>query len=149
MTDVNLYDDRGAWERTQASRTLSLGLVQEDGEWRIDEVPDALIVPDSWFDDWYQRVSLYFFDPTAEVLVPEPVFVPRGDQFASSLVRGLLMPPSDDERRRDPYLLPGRARAASRCRSAAAASPRWRCRATPARSTRTPPTGCSPSSPGR
>jgi hypothetical protein len=97
MTDVNLYDARGAWERTQASRTLSLGLVQEDGEWRIDQLPDALIVPDSWFGDWYERVSLYFFDPTAEVLVPEPVFVPRGEQFASSLVRGLLMPPSEDD----------------------------------------------------
>lgn len=97
MSDVNLYDARGAWERTQTSRTLSLGLVQEGGEWRIDELPDALIVPDSWFDDWYERVSLYFFDPTAEVLVPEPVFVPRGDQFASSLVRGLLMPPSEED----------------------------------------------------
>ena len=46
MTDVNLYDARSAWERTQASRTLSLGLVQVDGEWRIGEVPSALIVPD-------------------------------------------------------------------------------------------------------
>jgi len=69
---------------------LSIGLVKEDGEWRIDEVPDALIVPESWFDDWYERASLYYFDPTTEVLVPEPVFVPRGEQFASSLVRGLL-----------------------------------------------------------
>ncbi len=94
MTDVNLYDARGSWQRTVDTRVLSLTLVQEDGEWRIDEVPDALIVPDSWFDDWYQRVSLYFFDPTSEVLVPEPVFVPRGEQFASSLVRGLLTQPS-------------------------------------------------------
>ena len=94
MTDVNLYDARGAWQRTQKARVLSLGLVQEDGEWRIDEVPDALIVPDSWFDDTYERVSLYFFDPTTQVLVPEPVFVPRGDPFASSLVRGLLIPPN-------------------------------------------------------
>ncbi|PKH43384.1 Sporulation and spore germination [Nocardioides alpinus] len=94
MTDVNLYDARGAWQRTVATRGLPLGLVEEDGEWRIDEVPDALIVPDSWFDDQYQRVSLYFFDPTSEVLVPEPAFAPRGDQLASSLVRGLL-PPSD------------------------------------------------------
>ncbi len=60
-------------------------------------MPDALIVPDSWFDDWYQRVSLYFFDPTSEVLVPEPVFVPRGDQLASSLVRGLLTPASGED----------------------------------------------------
>ncbi len=96
MTDVDLYDARGSWERTVDERELTLGLVEEDGEWRIDDVPDALIVPDSWFDDWYQRVSLYFFDPTSEVLVPEPVFVPRGEQFASSLVRGLLTQPFDE-----------------------------------------------------
>lgn len=95
MNDVNLYDARGSWQRTVATRELRLRLIEEDGEWRIDEVPDALIVPDSWFDDWYQRVALYFFDPTSEVLVPEPVFVPRGEQFASSLVRGLLTQPSD------------------------------------------------------
>lgn len=96
MSDVNLYDDRGAWQRTRASRDLDLSLVQEDGEWRIDQVPDALVVPDSWFEDWYQRVSLYYFDPTSEVLVPEPVYVPRGDQFASSLVRGLLAQPTGE-----------------------------------------------------
>ena len=77
MTDVNVYDDRGAWERTQAKRDLDMVLVEEGGEWRIDSVPDALIVPESWFDDWYQRRSLYYFDPTSEVLVAEPVFVPR------------------------------------------------------------------------
>ena len=49
-------------------------------------MPDALIVPETWFDDWYERASLYYFDPTTEIMVPEPVFVPRGDQFASSLV---------------------------------------------------------------
>lgn len=97
LTDVNRYDERGAWERTQAGATLSLGLVEEDGEWRIDEVPDALIVPETWFGDWYERASLYYFDPSAEVLVPEPVFAPRGDQFASSLVRGLVTQPTDEE----------------------------------------------------
>ena len=96
MADVNLYDAHGAWQRTQPERDLRLRLVDQDGEWRIDEVPDALIVPGSWFDDWYQRVSLYFFDPTSEVLVPEPVFVPKGEQFASSLVRGLLALPSGE-----------------------------------------------------
>ncbi|KRE92975.1 hypothetical protein ASG76_16180 [Nocardioides sp. Soil774] len=97
LSDVNRYDARGAWQRTQASTRLSLRLVEEDGEWRIDELPDALIVPESWFDDWYERVSLYFFDPASEVLVPEPVFVPRGEQFASSLVRGLVARPDDTD----------------------------------------------------
>ncbi|QSR30041.1 hypothetical protein CFI00_05840 [Nocardioides sp. S5] len=95
LSEVNRYDDRGAWQRTQDQSVLGLGLALEDGEWRIDEVPNALIVPESWFDDSYQRVSLYFFDPTAQVLVPEPVFVPSGEQFASSLVRGLAARPDD------------------------------------------------------
>ncbi|MCF6379789.1 LpqB family beta-propeller domain-containing protein [Nocardioides KLBMP 9356] len=92
LTDINFYDDRGAWQRSSPGRTLELGLVQEDGEWRIDALPDALIVPESWFGDQYQRESLYYLDPTAEVLVAEPVYVPRGDRSASSLVRGLVTP---------------------------------------------------------
>lgn len=96
LTDVNTYDARGAWQRTDAGARLTLRLVREDDEWRIDELPDALIVPDSWFDDWYERAALYYFDPTSQVLVPEPVFVPRGEQYASSLVRGLLAPPDEE-----------------------------------------------------
>lgn len=98
MNDVNLYDARGTWDRTLPARQLGLTLVQEGGEWRIDRLPDALVVPDSWFEDWYTRVSLYFFDPTTEVLVPEPIFAPRGEQLASALVRGLLTPPDESSR---------------------------------------------------
>lgn len=94
LADVNLYDERGGWVRADPGLELDFALATEDGEWRIDEAPDALVVPDTWFDDWYQRVSLYYFDPTAEILVPEPVFVPEGEQFASALVRGLLTRPT-------------------------------------------------------
>lgn len=90
LSEVNSYDERGAWQRAQGARTVEFGLVREGEEWRIDQLPDALIVPEWWFEDWYQRVSLYYFDPTAQIIVPEPVFAPRGDQFASALVRGLL-----------------------------------------------------------
>lgn len=94
LADVNHYDERGGWVRADPGLELDFELATEDGEWRIDAVPDAWVVPDTWFDDWYQRVSLYYFDPAAEILVPEPVFVPEGEQFASSLVRGLLTRPT-------------------------------------------------------
>lgn len=99
LTDVNAYDHRGAWRRTVPETVLHLGLTTENGEWRIDRLPDALIVPEFWFADWYRRVSLYFFDPTAQILVPEPVFVPEGDQVASALVQGLLEAPSGEASR--------------------------------------------------
>ena len=65
---------------------------REDGEWRIANPPDALIVPQTFFDQNYQDASLYYFDPTGRILVPEPVHVPQSP-LASSLVRTLLRAP--------------------------------------------------------
>ena len=62
----------------RGARSMTFDLTIEDGEWRIDGLPDALIVPETWFEDQFRRMSLYFFDPTAQILVPEPVFVPHG-----------------------------------------------------------------------
>ena len=98
MASINEYDDRGAWQRSREGVTLQLGLTSEDGEWRISEVPDALVVPESWFEDSYRRASLYLFDPTTRILVPEPVYVPEGDQVASYLVPGLLPSEGTDPR---------------------------------------------------
>lgn len=107
MADINEYDARGAWERSRPERTIDFTLTTEDGEWRIDRAPDALLVPESWFEGWYRRVSLYFFDPTGQILVPEPVFVPEGEQVASTLVRGLLDDPSADPRVTRTFFPPG------------------------------------------
>ena len=106
LATVNEYDDRGAWQRSRAGVTLQLGLTSENGEWRISEVPDALVVPESWFEDSYRRASLYFFDPTTQILVPEPVHVP-GDQVASSLVPGLLPSEGTDPRLERTYFPEG------------------------------------------
>lgn len=88
-------DARGAWQGSLPRRdqTLRLTMVVEDGEYRIANPPDALVVPAVWFEQRYRQASLYFFNRTARILVPEPVFVPRGDQFATALVKGLLAGP--------------------------------------------------------
>lgn len=82
---------RGPLPAYQQILTFPVELV--DGQPRIAAAPDALVVPQSWFEQRYQRVSLYFFDPNARVLVPEPAFVPRGDQLVSNLVSALLAGP--------------------------------------------------------
>ena len=88
-------DGRGAWvgalDGDQSS--LRLTMVREDGELRIADPPDALVVPETWFEQRFREVSLYFFDPTGQILVPESVFVPRGRQLASTLTAGLLAGP--------------------------------------------------------
>ncbi len=76
----------------------ALRLVRERGEWRIDNPPDALMVPRSHFETRFAQYFLYFFDKSAQVLVPEPVYLPQDEQAPTLLVRGLLAGP-------DPVLL--------------------------------------------
>ncbi len=70
-----------------------LELVRERGEWRIANPPDALIIPRQYFESRYQQYFVYYFDPSGEVLVPQPTYQPHGDQAATLLVRRLLAGP--------------------------------------------------------
>lgn len=96
MTRAGSYDSAGAWSgwRTGAGLALSFTVVKEKGQWRIQSLPDALVVPSSWFSTQYRRVSRYYLDPTNTVLTPQSVFVPRGDQLSTLLVKGLVQPQS-------------------------------------------------------
>nr|WP_235737941.1 GerMN domain-containing protein [Nocardioides alcanivorans] len=98
LVGANRVDAGGRWQGPldEDEAELQFELVTEGGEWRIDSLPDAMIVPDNWFQDRYVQMNLHFFDPTGRVLVPEPVYVPRGGQAATSLVRGLLRGPDSE-----------------------------------------------------
>ena len=87
-------DSRGSWrgERGSGDVRLRFPMVKEDDEWRIAEAPDAFIVTDDWFQDHYRPAAVYYLDPTASILVPEPIFVPS-EQVAGSLVQALLEDP--------------------------------------------------------
>jgi len=87
----------GQWQGSVPGpqRRLVFPMVRENNEWRIDAVPDALIVPRNFYDQQFSDDSqIYFFDPTGRILVPEPVHVPQGSQLASSLVKVLARGPS-------------------------------------------------------
>ena len=55
-------------------------------------------MPTSFFDRSFARFNLYFYDQTGRVLLPDPVFIPRGEQTATNLVRGLLAGPGSSAR---------------------------------------------------
>jgi len=100
LSDVVALDSRGEWRGDPThgrGADIRLRLVKEDGQWRIDRPPDRLLIPRAQFDSQYEQYLLYFFDRTAQVLVPEPVYVPRGSQAPTLLVAGLLKGP-------EPYL---------------------------------------------
>jgi hypothetical protein len=95
LSDAQTLDARGSYvgRLGRLGERLRLPMVREGGEWRIARAPDALIVPATWFEQYFRQVALYFFDPTSQILVPQPVFVPEGEQLASTLVNALLVGP--------------------------------------------------------
>jgi hypothetical protein len=95
LSDAHGLDARGSWSPTATrTETQRLRLVREGGEWRIDNPVNALLIRSSDFQDQFLPYNLYFFDHSGRVLVPQPVYIPRGQQTATRLVRGLLRGPS-------------------------------------------------------
>ncbi len=109
LRDVVELDGRGTWlgdPSGGAGRTYTLRLVKEGDEWRISHPPNRLIIPQSHFETQYQQYFLYFFDKSAQVLVPEPVYEPRGLQAPTLLVTGLLRGPEEGLRGVESTFLP-------------------------------------------
>jgi hypothetical protein len=80
---------------------LSFGLVQENGEWRIDKPPPGLLVEVTYFQSFYRAYQLYFIGKSAVgdggALVPDTIYLPTlGNPaiVASALMKALLAGPS-------------------------------------------------------
>ena len=85
----------GQWlgRLSPAASRMSFPMRRENGEWRIAAAPNALLVPRGFYDQAFQDASLYFFDPSARILVPEVVHMPQGQQLTTALVQALVLGP--------------------------------------------------------
>ncbi|HMY09515.1 MAG: GerMN domain-containing protein [Nocardioidaceae bacterium] len=98
--DLNLsvtdrLDGSGSWlTPTVPTQSVRLDMVRVAGQWRIANPADKLVIPQTYFVDGFQRLNRYFFDQTGSALVSTPVFLLRGEQLATELVRSLLTGPS-------------------------------------------------------
>lgn len=66
-------DDTGSYEiADEPEQDFAYGLEQQaDGEWRISQVPDGLVLDEENFDNVFRSYSLMYFDPTWRFLVPD------------------------------------------------------------------------------
>ncbi|MGM7645796.1 MtrAB system accessory lipoprotein LpqB [Nocardia sp. JW2] len=80
----------GVYRATDGMLENKIELSKIDGEWRITDLPDGVVMDSASFASTYQRYVLYYFDSSAQLLVPDPrwISVPRG-QLTERLV-GLL-----------------------------------------------------------
>ena len=77
-------------------RTIKFSLTKVNGQWRITDPPNRLLLSNSEFHRVYQPRNLYYFDSTSKTLIPDPVFVPlqaTSTDLATKLVAALGQQP--------------------------------------------------------
>lgn len=61
----------GAYRAIDAPLENKIEMTKVDGEWRIDELPDGVVMEQTAFAKSYRRYVLYFVDPTGTTVVPD------------------------------------------------------------------------------
>jgi hypothetical protein len=74
--------------------TRQFTVEQVDGEWRITDPPDGLIILEPDFDRLYDERAAYFLDITGQRMVPDPRYLITGEAQPTALVQRLLDGPS-------------------------------------------------------
>ncbi|MBA8816625.1 hypothetical protein FHX48_001698 [Microbacterium halimionae] len=70
-------DESGAYQATDGGTTiLPFTLAKEDGEWRITEAPNGLVLDEDQFSSVFHSYSLMYFDPLWQFLVPDVRWFP-------------------------------------------------------------------------
>ncbi len=88
---VGQLEPGGLYQAQEGTFEAKFSWVKVDGEWRIDDLPSGVIMDRPQFLNSYQRKSLYFLDPSATTVVPDPRWVAASqDQMATQLI-GLLI----------------------------------------------------------
>lgn len=92
---VGTIDQRGGFTvGGQEVYEQEFRLEQVDGEWRITDPPDGLLMLEPDFERLYERRDLYFLDPTGQRVVPDPRYLISGEAQPTVLVERLLAGPS-------------------------------------------------------
>ena len=111
LSDTRRLDARGGWEggRPGGAETLQLGLVSEAGQWRIDNPPDALVVPTSYFEPYASPGSTCTSSTRPDgCCCPTRCSSRAVTRPPTNLVRGLLAGPGGAPRRVTPRGPPAR-----------------------------------------
>ncbi|SDL59179.1 Sporulation and spore germination [Geodermatophilus siccatus] len=92
---VGTIDQRGGFTvGGQEVYSREFRLERVDGEWRISDPPDGLLMLEPDFERLYERRDLYFLDPTGQRVVPDPRYLITGEAQPTVLVERLLEGPS-------------------------------------------------------
>ncbi|GAA2567624.1 LpqB family beta-propeller domain-containing protein [Pseudonocardia hydrocarbonoxydans] len=75
-TSVGRVTSSGSFEPAPAPVQIDVTVVRRDGQWRISELPDGVVVPLDEFRTHYRGVRTWFVDPSRPVVVPDLRYLP-------------------------------------------------------------------------
>lgn len=88
---VASVDAAGAYAEALGPSSMPFSLARmDDGEWRITEAPDGVVVDAERFDTVFEGYSLQYFDATWTRLVPDMRWFPRRQSPATSVTQALI-----------------------------------------------------------
>lgn len=91
-------DGSGAYQPAHRGEALRVTyrMVKVDGQWRIADLPQGLVIGRGDVDREFRSYPVYFFDPTYSVVVPDLVTVSVASRagLSTTLVRSLLAGPT-------------------------------------------------------
>ncbi|MFC0626643.1 LpqB family beta-propeller domain-containing protein [Kribbella deserti] len=96
---VATLDARNAWRPAAPNQQLNVlfTVVEVDGENRISTPPPGVLLDRNVSETNYQPHNLYFLNPTNDLLVPDPIYLPINrtqSQIAHLLMQSLLAGPT-------------------------------------------------------
>ncbi|MEL5992008.1 GerMN domain-containing protein [Microbacterium phosphatis] len=86
-----VVDEHGTYTSSSGPVEMAFRLAQrQDGEWRIVEAPDGIVIDRQSFRDVYGDHRLTYFDPTWTYLIPDVRWFPATGNAATYIVRELV-----------------------------------------------------------
>lgn len=90
VTRSGTVDENGSYAVADGSTTLTYTLAQQDdGQWRITDAPNGILLDQDLFARVYNAYSLRYFDPTWQYLVPDVRWFPTTNP-ATWITRALV-----------------------------------------------------------
>lgn len=87
-------DEWGRFTSARSSFTFAFQLVQEDGEWRIGNAPEGVLVSRFIFERYYAHVTTYFISRSGNYVVPDMLHLPEALLTPTRIVESQIAGPS-------------------------------------------------------
>ncbi|CAH0163412.1 Lipoprotein LpqB [Microbacterium sp. Bi98] len=87
---VASVDATGAYSEAFGASNSAFVVELTDGQWRIAEAPDGVVIDESRFSRVYDDYALQYFDQTWERLVPDVRWFPRRATVATTIAQSLI-----------------------------------------------------------